>query len=126
MRAVRYSKQRELILNELKGRCDHPTAEQIYSSLKPIHPELSLGTIYRNLNFLSDIGEITKLDVGDGTVHFDRNFHPHVHFVCKECHHIYDLEMDNSIFKQLLNHHLHRVEKANIILNGVCEECLKK
>lgn len=54
MPKTRYSKQRELIYENLKARCDHPTAEAIYSDLKKDNPGLSLGTVYRNLNFLAD------------------------------------------------------------------------
>ncbi len=124
VKAVRYSKQRELILNEMKCRSDHPTAEQVYTTLKADHPELSLGTIYRNLNFLSDTGEITKLNVGDGSVHFDGNTIPHVHFVCRCCHQIYDLELNQDCYQQLINDYPHQVEKMDIILNGRCEACL--
>ena len=76
---TRYSKQRELIYQNLKARCDHPTAESIYSDLKVDNPGLSLGTVYRNLNFLVAANKIRKLDVGQSTVHFDADLSAHHH-----------------------------------------------
>ena len=58
-------------------------------------PNISLGTVYRNLTFLSDLGEILRLRVGDGTDHFDADTSPHNHFVCKECGSVIDLQMEN-------------------------------
>ena len=61
MASLKYSKQREAILDFLKTRKDHPTADLVYSSLKPDFPNLSLGTVYRNLSLLADLGEILRL-----------------------------------------------------------------
>ena len=73
---IRYSKQRELIFNNLKHRYDHPTAEMIYQDLKVDYPHLSLGTVYRNLNQLVETKQIKKLDLGDTMVHYDGNIQP--------------------------------------------------
>ena len=94
MKTVRYSKQREAILLDLQSRFDHPTADQVYSSLKRTHPGLSLGTVYRNLGFLEQNEQIRKLDIGDGTVRYDGNINPHIHFICSNCcHTIIDLPL---------------------------------
>lgn len=68
---VRYSKQRELILSNLRNRRDHPTAEMIYQDLKADYPNLSLGTVYRNLNQLCQTRQINRLDIGDPMIRFD-------------------------------------------------------
>ena len=91
MPKTRYSKQRELIYENLKARCDHPTAEAIYSDLKKDNPGLSLGTVYRNLNFLADAKMIRKLDVGQTIVHFDGDISDHYHFICNECNQVFDI-----------------------------------
>ena len=122
MKNVRFSRQREMILNNVLNRCDHPTAEMVYSSLKSDAPELSLGTVYRNLNLLSEQNKINRLDIGDGMIHFDGNTNLHSHFYCKECLKIYDLEIDSSITHQLIQLP-HKVEGISIILNGICKEC---
>lgn len=77
--ALKRSRQREMIKSFLMGRKDHPTADVIYSNLKQQDPNLSLGTVYRNLTLLSDMGEILRLRVGDGVDHFDADTSEHYH-----------------------------------------------
>ena len=60
MAALKYSRQRESIKEFLRSRTDHPTADTVYENLRQIYPNISLGTVYRNLSLLSDIGEIRK------------------------------------------------------------------
>ena len=93
--ALKRSRQREMIKSFLMGRKDHPTADVIYSNLKQQDPKLSLGTVYRNLTLLSDMGEILRLRVGDGVDHFDADTSAHYHFICSECGSVIDLKMDN-------------------------------
>ena len=76
--ALKRSRQREMIKSFLMGRKDHPTADVIYSNLKQQDPNLSLGTVYRNLTLLSDMGEILRLRVGDGVDHFDADTSEHI------------------------------------------------
>ena len=65
----RNSKQRSVIRDYLWGRIDHPTAEKLYNEIRVEHPKMSLGTVYRNLMLLTDLGEIQAIDVGDGITH---------------------------------------------------------
>ena len=95
MAARKYSRQRELIKNFLAARRDHPTADVVYKNVRSQNPNISLGTVYRNLALLAEEGEIIKLNVGDGVDHFDADTSPHYHFVCTECGSIVDLETDN-------------------------------
>ena len=92
---IKRSKQRESIMSFLSGRTDHPTAEFIYSHLREEMPNLSLGTVYRNLALLAELGEIQKISTGVGPDHFDGNPKPHNHFYCTDCGSIIDLEMEN-------------------------------
>lgn len=92
---IKRSKQRESIKAFLYGRTDHPTAEFIYSHLREEMPNLSLGTVYRNLALLAELGEIQKISTGVGPDHFDGNPKPHNHFYCTTCGSIIDLEMEN-------------------------------
>ena len=64
MAVTKHSKQRDAIISELCQRYDHPTAEELYLALKMKMPNLSLGTVYRNLNMLSEDGTIQKISVG--------------------------------------------------------------
>ena len=71
MKTLKYSRQRESIKSCLMNRCDHPTADALYTTLREQFPNISLGTVYRNLNLLVDLGEIKKIPSGDGIDHFD-------------------------------------------------------
>ena len=93
--ALKKSKQRDMIKAFLMGRKDHPTADVIYMNVRQQNPNISLGTVYRNLTLLADIGEIQRLRVGDGVDHFDADISPHYHFVCTECGSVIDLEMES-------------------------------
>ena len=93
--ALKHSKQRELIKAFLMTRKDHPTADVVYMNVRQDCPNISLGTVYRNLTLLADIGEISRLRLGDGVDHFDADTSHHYHFVCSECASVIDLEMDN-------------------------------
>lgn len=93
--ALKYSRQREVIQDFLMTRKDHPTADVVYMNVRQQYPNISLGTVYRNLTLLSDMGEITRLRVGDGVDHFDADTSPHHHFVCTECGSVIDLDMES-------------------------------
>lgn len=93
--ALKHSKQRDMIMHFLMGRKDHPTADTVYMNVRKEYPNISLGTVYRNLTLLSDLGEIRRLRVGDGVDHFDADTSPHYHFVCSDCGSVIDLEMDS-------------------------------
>lgn len=127
---MRYSKQREIIYEVLKEDMTHPNVDTIYMNVKKIIPDISLGTVYRNLNLLADQNKIRRLDVGDGVVHFDATVAPHYHLICDDCGSIKDLVLDES----LLNNLIEQVQKecdghvmrADIIFHGICSDCLKK
>lgn len=93
--ALKYSRQREVIKNFLMTRKDHPTADVVYMNVRESFPNISLGTVYRNLQLLTELGEIQKLNVGDGADHFDGDVSPHYHFICKDCGSVIDLQMGN-------------------------------
>ncbi len=93
--ALKHSKQRDLIKEFLMTRYDHPTADTVYMNVRKQNPNISLGTVYRNLTLLSDIGEINRLRLGDGVDRFDADTSPHYHFVCTDCGSVTDLHVDN-------------------------------
>ena len=95
MANLKYSRQRESIREFLMTRHDHPTADMVYHHIRQIYPNISLGTVYRNLTLLADLGEISRLRVGDGVDHFDADTRPHYHFVCNECGAVSDLELND-------------------------------
>ncbi|MBR5152292.1 MAG: transcriptional repressor [Clostridia bacterium] len=121
----RYSKQRECILRILSGTTSHPTANWIYDHVREEIPNISLGTVYRNLSNLSQDGAIMRLDVGDGTDRFDANFHPHYHFYCQECRNLLDMELPYDSALDSLAEHAYGAKIAwhNLIFYGCCADC---
>ena len=126
--ALKYSRQRESIKNYLMNTKEHPTADMVYQFVRKEYPKVSLGTVYRNLSLLVELGEIIKLDCGDGYDRFDGKVEPHYHVVCTSCKDVDDLEMEsiehiktiaNASYKGIiLGHHT--------IFYGMCENCKNK
>ena len=92
MAKLNYSRQREAILDYLCHTTSHPTAEEVYTHIQSIYPNISLGTVYRNLALLVEHGQALKIQ-GDECDHFDGQTKPHYHFLCDDCHRVYDVEM---------------------------------
>ena len=128
MNGKRYSRQRELIYEALMHTDQHPTAEMVYQWLKPTNPNLSLGTVYRNLNLLSDMGEIIKISTPDGADRFDGRTVPHYHFFCTECGCMEDMNLAcMKQIDQLANEAFDGiVESHSITFYGKCSRCLQK
>lgn len=88
-----FSKNRQAILDCLRGTTVHPTAEWIYEQLRPDFPTLSLATVYRNLCQLKEAGTIASMGVVAGQEHFEGNLIPHAHVFCCRCGRIDDLPL---------------------------------
>ena len=82
---------------ELKAVTSHPTAEALYMSLKPDYPELSLGTVYRNLSVLVEEGMAVSVATVDGQLRYDARTEPHAHFICRSCRSVMDLELPDMV-----------------------------
>ncbi len=93
---IKHSRQREAIRQNLMHRYDHPTAETVYMDIKEEFPNISLGTVYRNLSLLSDLGEIQKIPTGAGPDRFDGNPKPHCHFQCRTCGSVMDIPFEHQ------------------------------
>ncbi|MBQ7918577.1 MAG: transcriptional repressor [Lachnospiraceae bacterium] len=92
--ALKRSKQREQIKQFLMTRKDHPTADVVYTNVRRENPNISLGTVYRNLTLLAEIGEIQRIRMGDGVDHFDADTSEHYHFICNDCGSVIDLDVE--------------------------------
>ncbi|HIV92104.1 MAG TPA: transcriptional repressor [Candidatus Eisenbergiella stercoravium] len=125
---LKYSRQREAIKNFLMTRHDHPTADVVYSNVRTEFPNISLGTVYRNLTLLADLGEISRLRVGDGVDHFDADTHPHYHFVCNECGSVTDLETDgiDNVLEAASRNFEGLVQGHVTYFYGLCPHCMHK
>ena len=125
MEQKRYSRQRELIYQCLQEMKVHPTAEMIYQTLKPDHPKLSLGTVYRNLNQLADWGLIIRMPFH--VERYDADLSPHAHFCCEGCGRVFDLPMpegeDMTPFCAEHGFHLRREARLFYGRCLACGEC---
>lgn len=126
---IRKTKQRDLILRTLRNTDTHPTADWIYEQVKKEMPNISLGTVYRNLGMLRELGEIRELNFGSKYSRFDGNPEDHYHFVCVECDKVIDVEgcqVDKETEQCVeLNNDMqvffHRTE-----FYGLCTDCKNK
>lgn len=124
---MKYSKQREAILNYLHTTHSHPSADMIYEEVRKTQPNISLGTVYRNLAKLTDSGKILKLDTGCGKEHYDGFTHRHYHFVCRSCDRVYDIDIPafTGIDEQVSESLGFTVDSHSMIFYGKCADCGK-
>ena len=123
---MNYSRQREAILAVLKDTTSHPSAAWIYDRVRIQIPNISLGTVYRNLAALEKEGMIIKVPVGDAREHFDGDTTPHSHFYCKSCEAISDIPFDPSdMLKAAEENHGFEVHSVTYTFTGVCKDCLR-
>lgn len=123
---ARYSPQRELILSILNNTTEHPSAAVVYEKAREVMPNISLGTVYRNLENLSAEGVIQNFEFKD-IAHFDGQSHPHPHFCCTVCNEVSDLDCDMKKVEALVNElEEYEVEKEFLLFYGVCRKCKNK
>jgi Fur family peroxide stress response transcriptional regulator len=122
---MNYSRQREVILETLKENVVHPTAEYLYGIIKEKEPNLSLATLYRNLNKLAQNGVIKKIDGLDVPSHFDHNIHKHYHFICDKCNRVFDVpvEVAMDVDKKTQEMTGFSVTGYDVVMHGICKEC---
>lgn len=118
---MRYSGQRELVLNIVKGRYDHPTADVVYIAAREQDSTISLGTVYRNLKVLEQRGQIISIETTDTKLHYDGNIDAHFHFVCNDCGQIYDIQEIYPSIKFIEG--VGSVNNAKCVFYGTCINC---
>lgn len=120
----RNSKQRQLILETVKASHSHPTAEEVYQLVRQKNATISLGTVYRNLNLLAEMGEIVNLSEGFARDHFDGVCQSHPHLVCSRCGQVFDLDCDiQPVLRQLSQQNQCLVQGARVTAFGLCQQC---
>lgn len=120
------TKQRKIILKTLQGRTDHPSADIIYQFVREQLPQISLGTVYRNLEVLTELGVVTKLNYGSGQSRYDSRTDEHHHFRCSVCGQIEDIPFCLELEPLDLNHpwvQARSVTESRVELAGVCPAC---
>ena len=122
----KYSRQRAAIVEALRSTDCHPTAQWVYETVKKSIPNISLGTVYRNLSELSLSGQIITVPVYGHSEHYDGDNSDHYHFCCKECNKVYDVPKSDGIHIDVENELGCVVTGSSLVFYGICQECLKK
>ena len=122
---LRHSHQRDMIYNYLISTKEHPSAEMIYEELKKVEPTLSLGTVYRNLKLLEELGMVKKVTSVNNVERYDAMTSDHIHFVCDKCGSVIDLpDFDQNLIKEKFGNSVYgSIEWVNVILGGTCQKC---
>lgn len=125
----RTSRKRDAILEAMWGTTCHPSAQWVYDALRPDYPNISLGTVYRNLKFFVDSGEIISIGIVNGQERYDACTTPHAHFICTSCEAVIDLEENGEIAKNYnkVGEKIGgEVTSHSIVFNGLCKSCCRK
>lgn len=122
---LRMTNQRKVILEELSKVYFHPTASDVYEIVRKKLPNVSLGTVYRNLELLSNCRTIQKLDFGEPHKRFDGNPEPHYHISCTRCGRVDDIpiELKPDLDKEAEKISGYRIEGHHITYSGLCPDC---
>lgn len=123
----RFTKQKRIVYGEVMSRCDHPTANDVFSSIHEKHPSISLSTVYRNLDVLAKEGLIKRIRVS-GCDHFDLTLKDHNHILCKHCHKLVDLdgEFNHELEENMAKQTGFTIDFHNLVLEGICPSCQDK
>lgn len=121
----RITRQRQIILEELRKVTSHPTADEVYEMVRKRLPNISLGTVYRNLETMFQAGIIQKLELGGTQKRFDGNTANHYHIRCTNCGRLDDIgsnpipEIENA-FRDVCDYH---ITGHQLVLTGLCPKC---
>ena len=125
-KATRYSKKREAILDAIRSTEEHPSADWVYQKLKPDYPDLSLGTVYRNLARFKEEGVVVSVGTVNGQERFDGMVKPHAHFICKDCGSVMDfhgMEQDVEMDRQVEEKYGMKIDHHELVFYGTCPHC---
>lgn len=128
MKEILITTQRKVLLEVLESLKYHPTAEEIYAEIRKRHPKVSLASVYRNLDLLSENGFIKKLDTGQTQKRYDPIVKQHYHIICVKCGKLEDVDLNpfSGIEDTIENQTGYNVISHNFQVNGVCPECIQK
>lgn len=127
MKKHRNSKQRQIILDAVRARCDHPSADQIYLDVRAKDDKISRGTVYRNLGILSEAEEILNVKVPTAD-RYDFRVDRHYHIYCTKCGKTFDapIEYHHEYDEQVKEATGFKVMRHRLVFEGLCPECAEK
>jgi len=119
------TQQRKVILEELRKVDSHPSADEIYEIVRHRLPRISLGTVYRNLEVLSELGEIQKLGLSGSLKRFDWDTTKHYHIRCVRCNRVADAPIAplNQLENELYGATVFEIIGHNLEFTGLCPKC---
>lgn len=122
---TRNTVQRSLVFDAVRELQCHATADEVYNMIVEKHPDVSRGTVYRNLNLLSDIGEIRKIEMPSGADRYDHLCHRHYHARCIKCDRVFDVDMEviTDLEGSIEDTHGFEFTGHDIIFKGICLDC---
>lgn len=120
---IRVSPSRAAILENLLGRMDHPTAEQVYQSLAARLPTLSRTTVYATLRLLCEKGLANQIPTGENEMRFDGNLHLHAHALCERCGRLFDAPLVAGTLPQVELPQGFAARRSQLVYNGICAAC---
>ncbi|MEJ2656677.1 MAG: transcriptional repressor [Desulfobacterales bacterium] len=125
---IRMTRQRKIILEELQKQKTHPSADEIYQMVRRRIPRISLGTVYRNLEVLVNMGEIQKLELSGALKRYDWDTNKHYHIRCVRCDRVDDAPIAplNQLENELYGATVFEIIGHNLEFTGLCPECSKK
>jgi len=125
---LRMTNQREMILNELIKSREHLCADELYERIKKIMPRISLATVYRNLEILSEAGIVAKLEIGGRQKRFDYDVEDHDHIYCVNCNRVDNLNLEQKLVNtsSLSNDDGYTITGCRLEITGLCPECQGK
>ena len=127
MANLKYSRQREAIKDYLSSVTTHPTADTVYMHIKDEFPNISLGTVYRNLNLLVEMGLLHRIYTGMGADRFDAVVTAHPHLICSSCGGVFDLECqverETAQLKQAFERSGATIDEVQVRAWGICDRC---
>lgn len=123
--ALRVTRQRQVLLEELCKVRSHPTADELYQMARKRLPRISLGTVYRNLELMAEHGMIQKLEVGGTQKRFDGNAGSHYHVRCLKCGRVDDLDMELELDMEELARQRtgFTILRHSLEFSGLCPYC---
>ena len=123
----RHTIQRDLVLEAVNRLQCHATAEEIFQEVTREYPNISKGTVYRNLNQLSENGEIRKIQMPDSADRFDHLCHDHYHARCLKCNRVFDVDMEyiGDLEKRVRDAHGFAFSGHDLMFKGICPGCRK-
>jgi Fe2+ or Zn2+ uptake regulation protein len=121
----RESRQREAVLDVLRQATSHPTADWVYDEVRKRIPNISKGTVYRNLKALRDAGEISELNLSGSISRYEGRRDNHYHFRCEQCGRIFDLEepVNEALNEKIARQTGFRVTGHQLEFRGLCNDC---